>query len=435
MYYEQLTIISQEDTPYGVVINAIVKQNDNVYCPYCTSIKLKRHKNITTSLRDIPQGIKPVTLQIKRIRYQCLNCKKTFAEKLSFIDERRIITYGCVKSIQHSAFKMSFVDVAKMHGVDEKTVRNIFNEYVTDIQTKLDRVLPEVMGIDEVHLGSEYRCTITNLQDNYLFDLLETRKKDTLAKFCKEYQDQLANVRIVCMDLWLPYKQMVRTYMPNAVIVADRFHVQRMATNAVEAARKMVRKQLTVRERLQLKDDRRLLLMNFERLDTKTMARLYQLLERFPLLNNVWRAKERFNILWDMETGKEAKELYNSFIDSLNSESQPYFKPLTTAMQNWDTEIFNYFSYGRISNATTETLNREVGRKFDVGYGYSFNSLRNKLLFSPKGLTYELGYSIRDVNKMVNKGILLDKAQDILNDILRYDGTLNSEYFPDELGE
>ncbi len=435
MYYEQLKIISQEDTAYGVVVNAEVKHNDNIYCPYCKSIKLKRHKNNIITLRDIPQGIKPVVLQIKRIRYQCIDCKKTFTEKLAFVDERRITTYGCVKSIQHSAFKMPFVDVAKMHGVDEKTVRNIFNEYIGEVQAKLDRVLPEVMGIDEVYLGSECRCIITNLQDNYLFDLLETRKKDTLFKFCKEYQEQLSNVRIVCMDLWQPYKQMVQTNMPNAVIVADRFHVQRMATNAVEAARKFVRKQLTIKERLQLKDDTRLLLMNFERLDTKTMSRLYELLERFPLLNNIWWAKERFNILWNMETAKEAKSVYNSFMASLDIEAQPYFKDLITAMKNWETEIFNYFSYARISNATAETLNREVGRKFDVGDGYSFNALRNKLLFSPKGLTYDLGYSIRDATKMVNKGILLDKAQDILNDILRCDDTFKSKLLPNEVDE
>ncbi len=84
----------------------------------------------------------------------------------------------------------------------------------------------------------------------------------------------------------------------------------------------------------------------------------------------------------------------------------------------------------RITNAATETLNREIGRKYDVGYGYSFNSLRNKLLFSPQGLDYTNGYSVRDVNKMINKGVKLDLANNILNDILRYDSTRNSEYIP-----
>jgi hypothetical protein len=35
---------------------------------------------------------------------------------------------------------------------------------------------------------------------------------------------------------------------------------------------------------------------------------------------------------------------------------------------------------------------------------------------------------VRDVNKMINKGVKLDIANNILNDILRYDSTRNSEY-------
>jgi transposase len=428
MYYDQINIIDKEDTAYGIVISAIVKPKDVYYCPYCQSVKLKKHAIKDIKLRDTPIGLKPVILQIKRIRFQCITCKKTFFEHLTFIDEKRNATYGCVKSILHSSFKMSFVQVARIHGVDEKTVRNIFNEYIEITKDKIYRVLPEVMGIDEVYLGSEYRCTITNLQDNLLFDFLESRKKDSLNKFCETYKDQLPNVRIVCMDLWLPYKNMIKNNMPNAIIVADRFHVQRMAINALEVARKLVRKSLSHKERLELKDDRKLLLMNFERLDVKSMERLYSILERFPLLNNIWRAKEKFNVLWGMDTVNEAKIVYKEFIFSLDHEAKHYYKDLLTAMTNWEEEIFNYFKFNRITNAATETLNREIGRKYDVGYGYSFNSLRNKLLFSPQGLDYTNGYSVRDVNKMINKGVKLDIANNILNDILRYDSTRNSEY-------
>jgi hypothetical protein len=129
-----------------------------------------------------------------------------------------------------------------------------------------------------------------------------------------------------------------------------------------------------------------------------------------------------------MDTVNEAKIVYKEFIFSLDHEAKYYYKDLLTAMTNWEEEIFNYFKFNRITNAATETLNREIGRKYDVGYGYSFNSLRNKLLFSPQGLDYTNGYSVRDVNKMINKGVKLDIANNILNDILRYDSTRNSEY-------
>jgi transposase len=404
MYSDKIKILSELDTDYCTIVDAEQIVSEIVYCPYCTATHIKKHGIKIIKIRDIPSGLKPLTLKIKRFRFQCVSCKKTFFEPLDFIDERRIATSKCIKSILNASFRMSFVDVARIHGVDEKTVRNIFNEYIEKTKDKLDCELPRVMGIDEVYLGSEYRCTISNLQDNLLFDLLESRKKTRLNQFCKEHQDQLANVQIVCMDLWSSYKDMVKTHMPNAVIVADRFHVQRMATNAVEAARKSVYKGLTNYERKSLKDARKLLLMNFDRLDAKTMKKVFELTKEFPLLDKVWRAKERFNLMWDQETAKEAKEVYNEFLTSLDNETAAYYFDLTRAMQNWEPEIYNYFNYERISNAATETLNREIGRKYDVGYGYSFSSLRNKLLFNPQGLDYSAGYSVRDDKKIINKG-------------------------------
>ena len=35
-------------------------------------------------------------------------------------------------------------------------------------------------------------------------------------------------VRVVCMDLAAPYRALVRCYLPQAQIVADRFHVIRL---------------------------------------------------------------------------------------------------------------------------------------------------------------------------------------------------------------
>lgn len=421
MHYSEIKILAQKEYDAGYIIEAVVRDKENYYCPYCLSVKLKNHAKKTIKLRDAPYGNKPVLLVIERIRFQCLSCNKTFFTPLSFIDDKRQATVSCVKSILNASFKQSFVYVAQTHGVDEKTVRNIFNEYIADIKDKIDRQLPSVMGIDEVHLGDEYRCTITNSQENLLFDFLESRKKASLSNFCDDYRAQLSNVKIVCMDLWLPYKQMVKQNMQNAIIVADRFHVQRMANNSLEAARKVVRRELSQKERLSLKDDRKLLLMNFERLDQKSMQMLMSILDRFPLLKKIWFAKEKFNALWDMETESEAINVYEDFLNSLDDEAKSYFKDLITAMQNWHEEIFNYFMYNRITNAATETLNREIGRKYDMGYGYSFASLRNKLLFSPQGIDYSAGYSIQNEGKILNKGVRLELANNILNQILRYD--------------
>ena len=54
----------------------------------------------------------------------------------------------------------------------------------------------------------------------------------------------------VAMDMYHVYKQVVRATLPQARIVVDRFHIQRMANDALEKLRKRIRKDLPARQRL-----------------------------------------------------------------------------------------------------------------------------------------------------------------------------------------
>lgn len=50
--------------------------------------------------------------------------------------------------------------VADDIGVDEKTVRNIFNDHVAKLKAQTDFRTPKWLGIDEVHLLKNYRCVV-----------------------------------------------------------------------------------------------------------------------------------------------------------------------------------------------------------------------------------------------------------------------------------
>ena len=62
------------------------------------------------------------------------------------------------------------------------------------------------------------------------------------------------------MDLWQPYKDLAKTYFPNAEIVADRFHYVRYIVQTVDAVRKQVQSRLTPEERKYFKHSRKLIL-------------------------------------------------------------------------------------------------------------------------------------------------------------------------------
>ena len=59
------------------------------------------------------------------------------------------------------------------------------------------------------------------------------------------------------MDMWVPYRDAVQAVMPQAEIIIDKFHVLKLANEAMEKARKSIRAELDTKQRRGLMHDRR----------------------------------------------------------------------------------------------------------------------------------------------------------------------------------
>lgn len=92
--------------------------------------------------------------------------------------------------------------------------------------------------------------------------------------------------------MWWPYRDAVTAVLPHAVI--DKFHVVKMANEAVERRRKDLRGQMTSGEIKELKKDRFLMLRQRRGLDASQEFLLSGWIESYPLLHDLYYAKERF---------------------------------------------------------------------------------------------------------------------------------------------
>jgi hypothetical protein len=101
----------------------------------------------------------------------------------------------------------------------------------------------------------------------------------------------------------------------------------------------------------------------------------------FPALRASYDLKESFMDIWQSPTRPTAEASYKTWRESIPSELESAFKPLTLAMNNWHTEIFAYFNHGGATNAYTEALNGLVKLANKTGRGYSFDAIRAKLLY------------------------------------------------------
>lgn len=155
--------------------------------------------------RDLPIHGKRVTLWVVRRRYTCRACKTTFRPQLPEMVDGFRMTLRLHEYVEKESFNHPYTFVAAQTGLDEKTVRDIFNARAEFLGRWHRFETPRILGIDELYLNKRYRCILTNIEERTLLDLLATRRQDVVTNYLMKLKDR-QKVEIVSMDMWNPYQ-------------------------------------------------------------------------------------------------------------------------------------------------------------------------------------------------------------------------------------
>lgn len=98
-------------------------------CLICKSPNIRKFGSLSIEFADIPFNGQPSPIRVDRQRYQCKACRKTFFEELPEFDSKRRCTKRLKNWLIAESFKQSFVDLAKQTGLNESTIRRIFEDY------------------------------------------------------------------------------------------------------------------------------------------------------------------------------------------------------------------------------------------------------------------------------------------------------------------
>ncbi len=280
-------------------------------CPHCGyETNLYKHGNREQLSMDLPIHGKRVGLLIKRQRYRCRDCNQTFWERLEHtIDEKRNCTKRLLSYIEKQTLKRTFVSISEDVGLNEKTIRNIFRDYINRLEQTLRFETPNWLGIDEIHIIKP-RCVLTNIEERTLLDILPNRNKETVVGNLSRIPNR-GRIQYVTMDMWQPYKDAVRAVLPKAIIIIDKFHVVRMANQALETVRKQLRVGLSAKERRGLMHDRFILLKRHKELTDMDKITLDLWTKNYPSLGIAYDLKESFFDLWDSDSRQEAYFKYH----------------------------------------------------------------------------------------------------------------------------
>jgi transposase len=352
-------------------------------CPRCGELhRVQRHGNRSMFVRDLTSHGKRVMIHLDTPRLICKVCRKTFMAVIQEVDENYQMTERLVRWIGRQALEYTYAELAKQIGIDEKTVRSIFDAYVDRLEKDFRRETPAWLGIDEIKLG-RFRAIFTNLQDKTLVDMLPDRYYTSIVKFLESLPNK-EKIEYVSTDMWRPYRLAVLKVLPQAKLVVDKFHVVSKANASLDAVRRSIGKADQKKQGTGLKKAHKLFAKRAADLSDEQYLTVSGWLNCFPLLASAYDLKERLYAVYEVETKEEAWAEYLNWEASVPLELAKPFKPVKTAFRNWKEYILNHFDDERITNAFTESFNAKVRRVYRNGHGYTFERLRAKVLFTDR---------------------------------------------------
>jgi transposase len=368
----------------GIVFR-IESKNKKAICPHCGLESDKLHQNHRHLVKDLPISGQPVYLQVNRRQFKCNNCRKPFSEELDFVASKRTYTKRLAENILEQLKEGDILNVSRRNDVTEEEIQRMVEDIAEEI-TEPDLSKLKRLGIDEIALvkGQKNYCAVlVNLDTGKLIAILEKRTqeelRETLTGWGKEVLEQIEEVSI---DLWLPYKNLVKELMPSAEVVADRFHVmkqinqeldeQRRAEKRAVEAQKNKKQKAEKEAKLEvLKRSKYSLLKNEEDLTEPQKIKLEAIKENFPSLKKMQELKEEFRKIY--ETSENPTEGMLSISEWLAKSSSVFTKSCQT-IRNWFGEIISYFER-RTTNGVVEGINNKL--KLIKRRGYGFRNFRN----------------------------------------------------------
>ncbi|MBK8468413.1 MAG: ISL3 family transposase [Actinomycetales bacterium] len=294
-----VSVVRQDDG--ARVVEMVTDDGAAAACPACGVYSVSVKERTVTRPRDVPYGPAPVRLRWHKTRWRCrepLCPRVTFTESLPSVPARSRLTARlraeCGEQVaEHSRCVLSG---ARRYGVSWPVAHAAF---VAHVAARLAAPLPpvQVLGIDETRRGKPVwaKDQVTGrwriVQDRWhtgivdaagtagLLAHVDGRTAATVADWLGAQPDAWrAGIGYVCMDLSASYLKAVTTALPDAVVVADRFHLVRLGNDMLTELRQRVTREDRGR-RGRKKDpewaSRRRLLTGHDRLRPEAFARMW----------------------------------------------------------------------------------------------------------------------------------------------------------------
>jgi len=228
---------------------------------------------------------------------------------------------------------------------------------------KCEKAMPRI-GIDEkaFRKGQNYITLIYDLDNSTVEAIADGNDTDSGRDcFSQLSQSQRESVDAIAMDMSAAFVKAAKASIPLAEtkIVHDRFHVMKLANEAVDKVRRGEHRRLTQDGDKRLSGTRYLWLTSQENLSDRQKERLDEAYQHELETGKAWAYKEMLRDLWTREDARSATAFFKDWYKRVIHTKLSPLKKVAQTIQERLENVVSFCTHG-ITNAVAEGINSKI---------------------------------------------------------------------------
>lgn len=236
-------VLAVNETPTRIEVVARYK-DEEATCPRCERLAWQVHQWHLQRKRDAKLWRKDVWIALFKRRFRCRHCRKVFMESDPACGSRRRTTVRLRETVARRAEEAAVRAVAREEGVSEGLVERSWLE----ARGVLSPTQPHTLvGMDGFWVRRPGRMWtgMWDLETRMPVAFVPGERQVDVERMLERYAPR-DTVRAVAIDLSEPYRQAIQVVLPDAAVVADKFHVLALAGRALREVHGEKRRRGTV---------------------------------------------------------------------------------------------------------------------------------------------------------------------------------------------